>query len=241
MKTQDMINAVKANLGNRASGRIGGFDIDVAALNAINIVLPQMLQENDPEYYQRTASLSLVTSTREYDLPVADSDGNTIKIKDIYAHRCYRADGTEVSLLQLNYKDFVERTINYNLEFEGTPKYFAIWGRGQKFYLDYLPSEDYTMTLYVETYANLLSAADLNTALPLDDRWNLVLESGTTAYLYLKLQQLDMYQFWQDLYLKQKASVGRTELEKQTKNIEVGMRTPLVTDPVNDPSVRRWN
>ncbi len=241
MKTQDMINAIKGNLGNRASGRIGDIDIDVACLNALNIVIPETVQEAQPDYYNRTATLALVTGIREYSLPTTDIDTNTIKVKDIYSHRCFRVGGTEVSMIQLNYKDFVERTKNYNLEFEGTPSYYAVWGNPELLYLDYLPSEDYTLTLYIESYPEILTSANLNTPLPVDDQWNLVVEAGATKYLYLKLQQLEMYGFWGDLYERQKASVDRTENAKQSKNLEVGTRIPLITDPALDPRVRRWN
>lgn len=241
MKTSEMVETIKGNLGNRASGRIGSQDVDTAVLSALNLAIPHCVQEARPDYYNRTASISLVTGTREYDLPIVDDDANTILIKDIYAHRCYRADGTDSSLIQLNYKSFVEKIVDYALDVSGTPRYFALWGETNKLYLDYIPSEDFTLNLFVSTYPNPVTSADLNIALPVDTRWELIVEAYATQYLYLKLQQIDMHRFWNDVYIKQKASVGRMEEKKQTKNISAESPIGTITDPVLNPMCRSWN
>ena len=241
MKTQDIIDIIKGNLGNRASGRIGYQTVDTAVLGALNAALPHCVQEANPDYYNRTARLALVTGTREYALPTVDTDGDTILIKDIYSHRCYRSGGTDVSMIQLNYKEFVARTIDYELDVSGTPRYFALWGKENKLHLDYVPNENFTLDLFVEVYPETLTGVDLNTPLPIDDRWDLVVEAFATQYLFLKLQQIELHRFWNDVYLKQKASVGRMEDEKQSKNISAEYHTGSITDPVLNPAVKRLN
>ena len=91
MTLQDMINNVKDNLGNRVSGTIGSRTVDTVVLEAINLAIPHTVQEAQPDYYNRTATISVLVGTRVYSLPTLDSDGDTIRIKDIYSHRAFRA------------------------------------------------------------------------------------------------------------------------------------------------------
>lgn len=241
MKVQDMMNTVKDNLGNRASGRIGSRDVDVVVLEALNLAVPHTVQEAQPDYYNRTATLSLITTARTYDLPTSDSDGNVIRIKDIYSHRAYRADGSDVPLKHVSYHEFVKITRNYNLDYVGTPSYYALWGKDNKLTLDYFPSEPYTLALYVESYPQLITSAMLQTALPIDDQWNIVVEAYATKHCYMKLQQTEMAMIWDNMYNNEKASVSRMESTKQSHNVDASGKTTMVGDPVLDPFVSRWN
>ena len=177
MKVQDMIDTVKDNLGNRASGRIGSRSVDVVVLEALNLAVPHCVQEAQPDYYNRTATINLIADTftasdppvqltvaqRVYPLPTLDDQGNPIRIKDIYSHRVYRGDGSDVVMKHLTYIEFVKMTSNYNLDYVGTPAYYALWGKDNDMTLDYFPSEPYTMILYVESYPDLITSAMLQT------------------------------------------------------------------------------
>jgi len=241
MTTQEMITVIRDNLGDRTSGRIGSRDVDTVILESINIGIPQLVQELQPDYYNRTATINIVSGTAVYDLPVVDDDGGNIRIKDIYSHKVFNSAGTPYVFKQLNYHKFVEATRGLTEDIEGTPLYFALWGRSNKLHLDYVPTEDYTMHLYVESYPIAISATQLGTALPIDDEWLLVLESFCTAHCYLKLQQSQSYAIWQDNYLKQRDSVARSVNEKQSHGLGIGEGRARITDPVNDPSQRSWN
>ena len=241
MKTGDMIQTVKDNLGNRNTGRIGSRTVDAVVLEAINLALPHCVLEAQPDYYNRTATIDLVVGTRVYPLPTLDTDSSPIKIKDLYGNRCSRADGTSIDIKQLNYAAFVKITQNYELDYVGTPSYFALWGKENKLTLDYFPSEPYLLTLYAEVYPPIILSGQDTVPLPLDDQWNIVVESFATKHCYLKLQQERMYMIWDDLYKKQKASISREENQKQSKNIDAGSKTLMVGDPVSDPFVNNWN
>ena len=213
----------------------------MAVLKAVNLALPHCVQEAQPDYYNRTATVALTTATREYTLPTVDADGATIRIKDIYGTRCFRVDGSEIPLRQVNYSHFIKNTRDYNLDTQGVPSMFALWGKANKMYLNYIPSESYTLTLYVEVYPNSVSSTELQKPLPLDDQWIIVAEAYATQYLYLKLQQVDMYRFWHQMYLDQKASISRMENQKQSKGISMCAGSGCVTDPLLDPFVGSWN
>lgn len=241
MTNGEMIQTVKDNLGNRNSGRIGGRDIDTVVLEALNLAVPHCVQEAQPDYYNRTAEIAMVVGTREYDLPTVDTEGDPLKIKNIYGYRCTRGGGTDVNVQQLNFAEFVKRTSNYKLNYTGTPHYFALWGKNNRLTFDYFPSESMTLTLYVEAYPQVISALSLNSALPVDDQWNIVVEAFATKHCFLKLQQSEMYLIWEKLYDDQKASITRDENVKQGENIYQGYKTQLITDPALDPRIRRWN
>ena len=193
------------------------------------------------EYNTDDPPVLIQAAQREYDLPIIDTDGAEIRIKDIYGHRCFRADGTEVSMLHLTYNNFIKRTPNFPLNFVGTPSYFALWGKSNKLYLDYFPSEDYTLTLYVESYPIIMRSTQLTTPLPVDPQWDIVVEAFATKHCYLKLQQTEMYQFWDDLYDRQKSSISRNESTKQSHNVDAGAKVPSISDPVLNPFINNWN
>ena len=175
------------------------------------------------------------------DQITVDTDGDVLRIKNIYGYRCTRAGGTSISIIQLNFAEFVKRTSNYELDYTGTPSYFGLWGKTNRLTLDYFPSEDYLFTMYVEAYPQQILATNVNTPLPIDDQWNIVVEAFATKHCFLKLQQTEMYIIWQKLYEDQKASISRNESTKQSENIHVGSKIPSVTDPALNPMARTWN
>jgi len=242
MNAQDLITTVKDNLGNRASGRIGSRDVDVVVLEALNLALPHIVLEAQPDYYNRTATVSLTTTEQVYDLPTNDEDGKVIRVKDIRGYRCYRSDGTIVPIMQLSYGNFIDRTADYEQAHQRNPTYFSLWGQTNKIHLDSLPSEALTLKLFVETYPVAITSSQLTQPLPIDDQWNIVVEAFATQHCYLKLQQREMYLIWNDLYLKQKAAISREENAKHNKNISASMiGVGKVSDPLHDPMVRRLN
>jgi len=255
MKVQDMIDTIKDNLGDRASGKIGSRSVDVVVLEALNLAVPHCVQEAQPDYYNRTTTINLIADTyndaeppvlltqaqRVYPLPIVDDQGNGIRIKDIYSQRVYRADGSDVAMKHLSYHEFVKLTRNYSLDYVGTPSYFALWGQDNDMTLDYFPSEPYTMILYVESYPEVITSAMLQTPLPIDDQWNIVVEAYATKHCYMKLQQSEMAMIWDNLYNREKASVSRMESDKQSHNVDASGKTISIGDPVLDPFVSRWN
>lgn len=243
MTNQKMLDNIKDSLGNRSSGRIGSRTVDAVVLDAMNIAIPMCVLESQPDYYNRTCHIDLIVGTREYALPVIDDDSETIRIKDIYGQRCWRSNGTEVVMKHVNYAEFLRKVPDFELEVTGTPHLYSLWGKANKLYLDYLPSEALTLTLFVESFPAVITNADLNLAMPLDDQWNLAVEAMGTAYCFLKMQQHEMYALWTDLYEKQKPSIQRMENQKHGANQSVSSSGggACVSDPVLNPFVRTWN
>jgi hypothetical protein len=241
MTAQEIVNTVKDNLGNRADGRIGNRSVDTVVLEGFNISFPHLAQEAQPDYYNRTASISVTIGTQEYDLPTIDIDGNEIRIKDIITHQAFRVDNSPVTFLHVTQTELIERTRGLNLGQAGIPCYFALWGKNNKLKFDYTPTEAYTFQLYVECYPLPVASTDLTVQLDINDEWRLPLECLATAYCYLKLQQVEMYTIWNDLYLKQKASISRTVNRKHGHNISAGSIYASVAEPHLNPFVKNWN
>ena len=241
MTNQEMINNVKDNLGNRVSGRIGSRSVDSVVLDALNLALPHIALEAQPDFYNRTCTIALASGSKRFALPVFDSSGDAITIKDIYGIRLSDLSGNGFNLTQLVYSEFVKRTPNYEQDRVGTPKYLAMWGKANELTFDTVTDKDYTLTLFAEAYPEIVTTSDLTKAMPIDEHWALAVEAFATQHCYLKLQQTEMYAIWNDLYLKQKASISRTENQKQSANITASGSGSNITDPLNDPFVRRWN
>lgn len=256
MRVQDMIDSIKDNLGSRNSGRIGTRDVDTVVYEALNLAVPHCCQEAQPDYYNRTASFPLLNeiwddtvdppvmtqaAVREYPMPTVDVDGIAVRIKTIYGYRLVRSGNTEAAIKQLNYSDFIQRTQNYSLKYTGTPSYFSLWGKNNTIHFDYFPSEPMEFIMYVEVYPELITTTGAQSPLPLPDQWNIVIEAYATKHCYLKMQQTEMYTFWNDLYDREKRSVMRTENDKHAQGIDADSKRALITDPVLDPRARTWN
>ena len=239
MTTQDMLNSIKCNIGNRVTGTIGGFPVDTVVLQGINKALYQVLSKYNPDYYNRSATLAIDTTNRVYTLPTSDLLGNFIRIKDILSFRCSRADGTQVVLAQLNYVDFVKATPNFTLVLTGVPRYFAIWEG--KLILDYISSQALTLAMYVESYPITLTISDLNYVLPVEENWEMMIEAYATSHVYLKLQQTQMAQTWMMRYTEQTNTVPGSIRQKQTHGISSMGHIASISDPVNNPLVNGWN
>lgn len=239
MTLQEMMDAVKTNLGNRNSGTIGSQSVDVVVLSGINSGLNQILLKYNPTYYNRTAELAIVSGTREYTLPILDTNNKAIRIKDILSYRLSRTDGTDVSLAQMEWTNFIKRTTDYKLEVEGTPSIFSIWDK--KIHFDMVPSENFTLELFIESYSVPLTTQDLGYTLPIESDWDVMLESFATSHVYLKLQQVQMAAVWNLKYEQQKSEVPGSARKLQQKGLSVGNQANSISDPVNDPFTCRWN
>lgn len=239
MTTQEMVNSVKVNLGNRVSGTIGGISVDTVVLDGVSKGLQRVLEKHNPEYHNRIATLALTTSARVYTLPVKDTSNNTIRIKDILVHRCSESTGVNIPLHLMPFKEFMKSTPDYDQNLTGTPCIMAIWE--QKLYLNVIPSQAYTLTLYVEVYPNKLTPSDLNIALPIDENWDLAIESYATSHVYLKLQQGQMAALWQARYEEQMSSTPGSSTKKQQHGVNAHGNPTGLTDPLNNPFVTDWN
>lgn len=240
MTLQEMIDAVKTNLGNRQTGTIGAQSVATVVLTGINSGLNQVLLKYNPDYYNRIVSLDILADTREYTFPVVDTDGVSIRVKDILSFRCYRSDGTEVMLSQDEWNTFVRKTQDYNQETEGTPSFFAL--HTTKLYLDCVPDEALTLEMFIESYHVKLTTDDLNAELPIEAEWEVMIESFATSHVYHKMQQLQMAGSWAQKYEQQKSEVPGSVRKKQAKGLRQGNSgASYVSDPINDPFVRRYN
>lgn len=199
MTLESMINQIKGNLGNRSDGTIGAQNIDTAVLQAVNIGIQECAKKSDPREYDATVEISIPAGTAQViELPLKDGK----RIKDIVNLRMVRdSDGTRLTIIRCTYTQFVELTYDQQAEMEGIPSYIAFYG--DNIYLNRIPTEDYTLLLYVELWPVPLTIASLTAALPINSEWELAVEAYATHYLFLKLQQTVPAAYWKDLYREQ--------------------------------------
>jgi hypothetical protein len=245
MQAQVMIDNIASNLGNRNSGVIGNQPVNSVILSAINLAIPHLAQECDPDYYKTTVTISLVAGTREYTLPTLDDNGDTLRIKEIIAYHFYDEDNNQQCIHMRNFTDLVRGNPNftwgYTLGNTATPTEFSLWDSGTKLIFNYTPDRVYNLRLYVDRYPGTILVANVNEPMPIDDQWIIAIEAYATAHCYLKLQQTQMYQFWQDLYLREKKSINRTEQRNHAHGISASNPTRNINDPLLDPFARSYN
>lgn len=209
MTLTEMITAVKTNLGNRSSGQIGDQSVDTVVIQAINRAFMECNKLANPSANERVMTVTLATGSREFPLPTVDSNGVTgLTVKQIRVINCaYSAGKTPVCLQLVPHAYFVEATPDWDQELEGIPHLLTLFGNQLK--INLIPQEDLLLTLYVEVYPKTLTTSDLNVALPIEDIWLYAIESCATHTCYLKLQQLQLADYYRSLYEREKEKNSR--------------------------------
>lgn len=241
MTLQQLLDSVNGNLGDRAGGTIGSQPTDTVILQGVNFALPQCVKLADPSYYTGTLSLSVPAgSSTEIAVPTVNIGTSAHNVKDIVHHRTSRsADGTSLTIIKKTWAEFLQVTTDYDQQHTGVPSFMAF--REGNMYLNRVPEEDYTFTLFVELWPNLLSTTSLETDLPINTQWELALEAFTTYYCYLKLQQMPLAQYWKELYEDQKDVNKQQDRKTDVRGSGMGGIVTVSGNPQLDPFVRSWN
>lgn len=240
MTPNDIIKSVKQNLGNRSSGVIGGTPVDTVVLDAFNKGFTNIIKQANPDYYNRTMSLTLTTAAYVYDVPTTDSSGNTdLKVKQITGARLVLAGETAAyHIQQITYQNF----LNYRLpdaQTTGVPSTFAFYNN--KLYFIRYPDSTYTLTLAVNILPTNIAVGIINNPLNVEDVWSDVIEAYATFYCFAKLQQMSDAATWETIYQERKReakSVIYKQPMQSKPNVGGGY---FSSDPLTDPFVRRFN
>lgn len=202
MTTQDMVNAVQGNLGDRDSGTIGGQATATVVLRAISASVQEAVKLANPTAYEKVHTLAMPSGgAQTYAVPTVED----MKIKDILSYRFLRAsDGGTLNVVKVSYPQFIQVTPSMNRGHQGTPSYWSI--HGGIIYINRIPAEDYNLEMYCELFPKEVGVADLNLALPIGTEWELCIEAYASYYCFLKLQQAVSASYWKDLYEDQKST-----------------------------------
>lgn len=229
MTLQEMITTIKSNLGNRSDGTIGTQPVDTAVLHAINIGLQECVKKTDPRDYDSTVEISIPSGTAQV-IPLPLVEGR--RIKDIVRIRFVRdSDNNQTNIIRCTYDQFIILTPDQLAETEGTPSYISFYK--DSIYLNRVPTEDYTLVLYVELYPILLTVENLNEVLPINTEWDLAIEAYATHYCCLKLQQTVQAAYWKDLYREQVKQ--NTGIKRRRDMRGQGVNIIQATEYVNNP------
>jgi hypothetical protein len=239
MLISEMVTSVKENLGNRSSGVIGGTPVDTVVLAGINKGFTQIAKMAAPEYYNRFATIPLVLGTNEYDIPVVDTDGNTIVVKQILSTRLTRTDEqTTYGSAQITAENYM-RARKPSTEETGIPNLFLY--QNKKILFTKFPDETWNFDMVVRVKPIPFTSAQANiTEIPVDDIWEETIESYATYYCFMKLQQMAEAGTWFANYSDTKRE-NKAVINKQPKMNHPNSLEGLPTDPLTDPFVRRWN
>jgi hypothetical protein len=241
MTLQQLITSVSNNLGDRASGTIGGNSVESVILQGTNHALPQCVKLANPEYYDRTLALTLTAAGgTQVELPPVTIGSKQHEIKDIVYHRTSRvADGTPISITKKTWYEFMKVTTDYDQQETGIPCFFAF--REGNLYINRIPEEDYTMTLFVEVWPVELTTQDYELSLPINSQWELAVEAYTTYYCYLKLQQAPLATYWKDLYEDQKSVNTQQDRKTDIRGQGDGGGLVMSGNPELNPFVNSFN
>lgn len=238
MTFQSLVDTISGNLGDRASGEIGGQPAGTVIIRAANLGIAQCVKSSNPTAYDTTVTLSIPSGgAQEYAFPTVDGQ----RIKDITGYRFTRdSDDTRVSVTKITYPQFIQVTGSFKQALTGTPSYWSLYK--ETIYINRVPAEDYTLTLYVELFPKELTTDNLNEALPINAEWEIAAEAYATYYCFLKLQQINDSVYWKGLYEEQRTENTRMIRKKNIRgqgmgNMQGGSR---VLDPFNNDTGYRY-
>lgn len=195
-RTADEIaSMVIRNIGNRASGKIGGDNVRDAILDFVrNAVEYLAARENIPPIYRR-ASLSINTANYIYDLPVVDTDSQTIRIKHVLRVTALREGETRAYVLEQlspRRRDALFPRTSTDVT-TGRLQYYTIFGEDE---IEVYPYPDVNHELSIRCTVWPTRLASLSTRQPFPEQWDIVIEAFATYYAFAALQLNEDANWW---------------------------------------------
>ena len=235
----EIIAIVRGRLGQRANGQIGGRSLESAALDAINDgILDISRKENVPELL-RNASISMSTSDNVYAVPTQDSDGNTIRIKDILRIRAKRTSETTAwTVRRLSQRRFDALYPEVNSDHIGEPRFYMVQDQDIEF-APY-PDQTYELAMRVSIWPVRIT---INQTQPYPEEFDDVIEAFVTSDLMASLQLNDDAELWRSRYFERLGSTLQAIRAKPDWEPSVGpdsYQGSSSTDPARDPFTSRW-
>lgn len=239
MTLQNFIDSIAGNLGDRASGTIGGQNSSTVIIRAANLGLSQCVKLANPDAFTGITTIAMASGgAQEYPLPLV----NDQKIKDLTGYRFTRdSDDTTLTVTKIPYPSYIEITRSQLQALGGIPSYWSVYNN--TIYINRVPTEDLTLNLYVELWPKELTVSNLNEALPIDTEWELAAEAYATYYCFLKLQQTQDALYWRELHNEQKKE--NTQVDRKKGIRHQGMASfsgggNRVLDPFNNDTGYRY-
>lgn len=235
----EIVTRVQDAIGNRFEGTMGSRDIQDVILDSLNDVISDVAKRYDLNVLARNATISVTSSNYRYAVPTSDTDSNTIRIKNILKASILRSGDTigwELKRLSQRRKDSLFSVQSTTTS--GRPIYYMKFGSN----LELSPWPDTTYTVYLRTTI-WPDKITINQTHPLPEQWDSVLEAGTTADIFGRLQLVEDADRWLAIYEKKAKDLWQQECEEPDWEPSLqpdSYRGNLSADPANDPFVRRY-
>ena len=238
---QDLIEAVRGNLGDRESGLIGGIAVDTVILNALNRALFRISKKYNLETLQRDCEIDVSTAAYKYALPTTDIDNNPVHIKNFILMILQQdSETTGHPMDRLTNQRFKDYFPVISTDFQGRPYYYAVFHDIVEMYP--YPDDDYTGRCRVNVWPTKLTSSDLGVSQPLGEEWDEVLEMFATGYAFAKLQQASDAANWFSMYRGARRDTVQALRQKPDMVISAARSNlgPRLTNPADNPFVRSW-
>lgn len=235
---QELIEILKGNIGNRASGLIGTKSVDEALTDCINDAVRFLANRLVSPNLEKEYEIPLTNSTDQYAFPT--TSGRIRKISTAVIIRDGEDWGRKLERITSarHNKTWPLHDVSRN----AYPRYYSVRGEVIKFFP--WPDGVYATTFYVTVYPATIEASTLGDALELGDEFDETTELYATYRAHTKLQQVEdrkaAYADFKLAFKELKSSLGTTP-DLYLDATRIAGRTILTTDPGNDPFVRRFN
>jgi hypothetical protein len=241
MTGTQFVTAVHDRIGNQASGYIGTRDADTAILDSVNFAVKEIAKLYSSENLRRDITVAVTTAGYKYAIPVVDTSGNTITIKD-FIHmvnvKSGETTGFSIQKLTTRMRDTLFPYTSSSAR-TGRPEFYNRSGS----YIEFYPYPDGTYTVYgrVSIWPEVLTASSNS---PLEDCWDYVIIALATYDTFSKIQQTQDAELWRRRgyeELRRMAYSLDSEPDLYMTSAVLGQTPTSSSDPLTDPMNRTYN
>jgi hypothetical protein len=235
---QDFINNVTGHLGNRSGGVIGNQTMAASVTASVNTALYKILKAYRIPAFERNLTVTTVSGTYLYDLPILDGSSNVVRIRSISTVRYGSTTVTSgIKLIKMSDALRDEKFPVIDTTVTGNPIYYTIFNN--KFELYPIPNEAGTLYIRCDIWHNDMTL--LTEYSPLGPEWDDAIEEFATADCFAKLQQTLDANLWMKNFKDtvRNTKYALTEEPDWSPTVFGSYRSSV--NPINDPFVRSYN
>ena len=236
MTLQQVVDYVLGNLGGRYEGQLGRTDPASSALQEINLAVKEISKYQDLPEWEYEHEFVQPAGGSSFALPVIGNQ-RTRSLTCLL----YKESTTWLPLEFMIHEEFHKRLYSgIDNTTSPFPRYYTYFANTVQLFPRL--SQEVTMKAFLGLYPPVFTGADLPLPLQFDPDWDTCIIAYATYKLFLRLQQMEDYQFWYREYNEcKKTALHAIRKRRMEPDFKADNRLNLASpDPARDPFQRSW-
>jgi hypothetical protein len=237
MLLQQAVDYILGNIGGRYEGTLGKGTSEQAALQEINLAVKEISKFQDLPEWEYIHDFNLPAGGASFALPVISGQRTRALTALLYRE----PSATSWYTMEfLHHEEFHKRLYpgidNTTSPF---PQYYTLFSNTVSFFPKL--SQELSFKAFLGLYPPVFDGTHLSLPLAFDPDWDTCVIAYATYKLFLRMQQMEDYQFWFREYDQcKKAALHAIRKRRMEPNHKADNRLPTVSDPARDPFIRSW-